>query len=371
MSKHIGLLVNPIAGMGGSVGLKGTDGDTIEHARALGASPVTPQRTRDMLEHLAIPRELRWSAPSGSMGGDYLEALSIPYTAIDDVAEETSAEDTRRIARQLVKAGVDLLVFVGGDGTARDIVDAIGISLPVVGVPAGVKVYSAAFALSPRAAAHMIESFIEGASVTEQEVLDIDEDAFRAGRLAAQPYGFLLVPDVRGDLQPGKEGSRVTPDIEENRHDVAADIVEGMDPNTLYLLGPGTTVAAIAEALGIPKTLLGVDAILGGKLIGQDLNERAMLELLQERDPPDVCIIVTPLGGNGFIFGRGNKQFTPEVIRRVGPGNIRVVSTDHKLRELSVLRVDTGDHETDRLLEGYIQVTIGYHYSSVIRVVAA
>jgi predicted polyphosphate/ATP-dependent NAD kinase len=374
----VGLIVNPIAGMGGSVGLKGTDGGLVEEARRLGAEPVTPSRTRTFLDHVQRCERIRWLAAPGPMGATILEDAAFPAEIVGSIengisaagtsAAGTSAADTRSAARAMLETGMDLLVVVGGDGTARDVLDAVGTQVPVVGVPAGVKVYSAAFAVSPRAAAAMVDAFVDGADVTEKEVLDIDEDAFRADRLDAAHYGFLLVPDVEAYLQPGKQGGASTANAAENKRDIAADVVASMDPETLYLLGPGTTVKAVAETLGVPKTLLGIDAVKDGKRVGADLNEAAILDLLDRE--PQREIVVTPLGGNGFLFGRGNKPFTPQVLHRVGREHIRVIATQRKAREVGVLRVDTGDPEIDQWLSGYLEVTVGYHFVKVMKVEA-
>lgn len=385
MSIKIGLMVNPIAGMGGSVGLKGTDGRMYERAVELGADPVTPHRTATMLQHIEHRDAIQWLAAPGAMGAEHLAAAETPYTVVGDIAESTattSAADTRRIAQTMRERGVELLVFVGGDGTARDVYDAIDSDLPVVAVPAGVKVYSAAFTYSPRAAAGLIDAFIESEAgdgeieTAQEEVLDIDEDAFREDHLDARLYGYLRVPDVARFVQPGKRGSSLGASSEENKRDIAASVVEemDMDDETLYLLGPGTTVRAIAEALEIEgeKTLLGVDAVAGGELVGADLNEADILALLPRYSHH--YIVVTPIGGNGFIFGRGNKQFTPEVIRQVGQGrpkaHIIVVSTERKARELPALRVDTDDAALDAQLSGYIEVQIGYHRARMMKVQA-
>lgn len=371
LRNNVGLIVNPIAGMGGSVGLKGTDGEMVARARELGAAPVTPERARAFLSHLDA-REARvwWTAP-GAMGAEILTGAGVDHRVVGTLGPEerpTTAADTRRIAQALVDAGAELLVFVGGDGTARDLCDAVGVSVPVVGVPAGVKIYSGAFALSPRAAAEMVMAFEAGTDLTEAEVLDIDEAAFREDRLEAQPYGYLLVPNVQSRLQPGKEGALSTPDTAENKQEIAAAFLEAMDDTTLYLLGPGTTVQAIAEALDVDKTLLGIDAFYAGEVVGADLNESQILALLDAY--PCRQIVVTPLGGNGFIFGRGNKPFTPKVIRRVGRDNILVVATEHKARTVGVLRVDTGDPEIDRQLAGYMAVMIGYDLARAMKIVA-
>jgi len=362
----VGLIVNPVAGMGGSVGLKGTDGQMHERAVALGAEPVTPRRTRDTLGHIARWDEISLLAAPEQMGAAYLEETEVPFRVVGEISRDTSAMDTKRIAAQMIAQGADLLLFVGGDGTARDIYDAVGTSVPVVGVPAGVKVFSSAFALSARAAAKMVDEFVAGAPLTEEEVLDIDEAAFRDDRLASKLYGTLMVPEVRSSLQPAKAASNVSAPTEEVKKDIASFIVEKMDPETLYLLGPGTTVRAVADALGVPKTLLGVDAVHGGKLVGEDINEEDILALFERYGARK--IIVTPIGGNGFIFGRGSKQFTPTVIKAVGRENLIIVGTRHKVNRLDCLRVDTGDLEVDKMLSGYTKVTVGYRQGMMVNV---
>lgn len=367
MKKDIALLVNPVAGMGGSVGLKGTDGEMVQKAVEMGADPVTPDRTQTFLEHLENGQKVHFLTAPGTMGADHLKDAAIPFQVLGQIPEDTSPEDTKRIARLMVERGAELLVFVGGDGTARDIYDAIGTEIPVVAVPAGVKMYSGAFAVSPSAAADMVHAFLEGTDVIEEEVLDIDEESFREDRLDSQLYGYLLVPEVREKIQPGKVASNISPSTKAVKRAIAAYMVETqMDSHTLYLLGPGTTVRSIAEHLDLPKTLLGVDAVYDQALVGEDINEKEILDLFQTY--PERVLIVTPIGGNGFIFGRGNKQFTPQVIREVGPENIQVVATRRKLNDLNCLRVDTGDPDVDQMLSGYLKVIVDYREGKVMKV---
>ena len=358
MKKRIGLIVNPVAGMGGSVGLKGTDGELYKKALNLGARPVTPIRTKDVLAHLNHPESIELFSAPGNMGEDYVTDFSGPKNVVGKVSGETSPEDTKQTARRMIEQCVELLIFVGGDGTARDIYDAVGLNIPVVAVPSGVKVFSAVFSYSARAAARLVDAFIDGAGTTEEEVLDIDEDAFRHNKLASKLYGSLLVPDVKTYLQGGKECSATTPSVRETKEKIAAYITEGILPGTLYLLGPGTTLKTVADGLGVSKTLLGVDAYADGTLAGSDVNEHTILALAKGYQR--IHIIVTPIGGNGFIFGRGSKQFTPEVINRAGREHITVVASPDKLFSLEALRVDTGDEELDNRLSGYMDVIVGY-----------
>jgi len=358
MRRKIGLIVNPVAGMGGSVGLKGTDGEMFQKAIELGAHPATPDRTKNFISHIKNKEKISLYVAPGKMGKNYVKESDLPSIVIGTISKETSSEDTKRIADLMLDKGIELLIFVGGDGTARDIYDVVALKIPVVAVPSGVKVFSAVFATSDRAAAEMVDAFVDSTDVTEGEVLDIDEDAFRDNILASKLYGYLLVPNVRKSLQAGKEASNVSVTSAEAKKEIAAYIVESMDKKALYLLGPGTTLKTIADEIGIPKTLLGVDGIFDGKLVGTDLNESGILELFKKYEKRK--IIVTPIGGNGFIFGRGSKQFTPEVIRQVGRENIIVVGTVGKLNRLDCLRVDTGDYESDKILSGYMEVIVGY-----------
>ncbi len=365
--RTIGLIVNPVAGMGGSVGLKGTDGDAYAEALAMGARPVSPARTLEFLAHTNCHDKIRLLVGPGPMGADTAAAVGLSFTVVGELTGQPTADDTKSIAREMLDAGAELIAFAGGDGTARDIADAVDLRVPVIAIPSGVKVYSSVFAYNPRAAAELLDAFVAGTGASEEEVLDIDEVAFRAGRVDSRHYGFLLVPEVGQLLQAGKQSAGITGSTEEAKRDIAAAIVEDMRPQTLYLLGSGTTVRAIADELDIKKTLLGVDAVIDRRLIGHDLNERAILELLDRHSK--AVIIVTPLGGNGFIFGRGNKQFTPQVLRRVGRDNIVVVATRDKLLSLSALHVDTGEPELDDSLAGYIDVVVARGHRKIMRVV--
>lgn len=355
--KKIGLIVNPIAGMGGSVGLKGTDGDKYKKALELGAKTVAPKRTKDFLSHIKRKQEITFIVAPGKMGETYIRNFDMTFTCIGQVDETTSAQDTKRIIREMVEEGIELLVFVGGDGTARDVYDAVDSKIPVVAVPSGVKVFSSVFSVSTRAAAEMVDSFIEGTDLTEGEVLDIDEKSFRENRLASLLYGYLMVPNVKRLLQAGKEASNMNKSSVDNKEEIAKYVVGHMDKKTLYLLGPGTTLKAVTDEMKLPKTLLGVDAVYENKVVGRDLNEKGILSLLNKYKHKK--ILVTPIGGNGFIFGRGSKQFTPKVIKSVGRENILIVGTYAKISKLECLRVDTGDFKVDDLLSGFINVVVG------------
>jgi predicted polyphosphate/ATP-dependent NAD kinase len=357
----VGFIVNPLAGIGGRLGFKGSDGAYAIRALAMGAPLVSPGRARSFLE--ALPVGVRIVTPPGLMGFDHVRGTRHePYTTVINCDSPrvwpTTAFDTRRCSKAMVDHGVRLLVFVGGDGTARDVLDSVDERIPALGVPAGVKVYSSVFAVNPRAAALVAVRFLEGrAGVARREVLDVDEDEFRGGRLRVKLYGYLLVPVDELIVEGGK--TAFTAGEDEELEAIAGYVVEIMEPDTLYILGPGRTVEWIARKLGVEKTPLGVDAVYNGRLVGRDLDERGLLELLERY--PKAKIVVSPIGGQGFILGRGNQQISPQVIGRVGPRNIIVVATRSKLQTFKTLKVDTGDEELDRELSGYIRVIVGYN----------
>ena len=362
VSRVVGLIVNPIAGMGGSVGLKGTDGDeVVRRARELGAIPHAGERAAAALQEVArADLDIRLLTCSGSMGEAPAAAAGLTGEVVyrPRSRSATSSKDTRRAARAMLDAGVDLLVFAGGDGTARDVYEEVGNTLSVVGVPAGVKIHSAVFAVNPRAAGDLIVAVLaRGATRTrDTEVMDVDEEAYRDGRLATRLFGYLRVPDDARLVQSGKVRSRSEDAVADL---LAAAIADEMKPGTTYVLGPGTTTRRIARCLGFEGTLLGVDLVRDRSLVAADVAEGQLLDaLLASRASR---IIVTPIGGQGYLFGRGNQQISPRVVRLVGVDHVIVVATPGKLAALRgrPLLVDTDDEDLNRMFAGYVAVTTG------------
>lgn len=365
--KKLGFIVNPLAGIGGKVGLKGSDGsDIVAKAFALGADIVSPGRAIETLKGLLIEKDrFHLITYPDEMGEKEAKDSGYNPTVLGSIeAGKTTAKDTQRAVKEMKDYGVDLIVFVGGDGTARDIYEAINTDIPVMGVPAGVKIHSSVYAVNPRRAAHLIKAFLDGRAPTrEMEVMDIDEDLFRRGQVSARLYGYLKVPFERRLIQGAKSPSIGSG---ENIQKIAAAVVERMEEDHHYILGPGTTVKAIGDILGIDKTLLGIDMVYQKKLIGKDLNETQLLDLI---DGKNVKIVVTVIGGQGYIFGRGNQQISPSVIRAVGKENIIVVAAKNKLISLNgSLLVDTGDTECDKYLSGFVRVITGFNEETVWKV---
>ncbi len=358
--KTLGFIVNPIAGMGGAVGLKGTDGkEIIEKAIKLGAEPVAPARAETFLSELKTAKEdLQLMVGAGWMGEDEAQNHGFSCKVFGEEKKETTAEDTVEIARRIAEEGVDLLIFCGGDGTARDVLEAVDSKLPVLGVPTGVKMHSAVFAVGPRAAARIALRFLwKELPLWEAEVMDVDEEAFREGRVSARLHGYLLAPYEPSLIQGSKIASPMTESELRNQAAIAIYVIENMKSDIFYIVGPGTTTRTIGDLLDAKKTLLGVDIFYNKKLIAEDVNEKQILEIVTGKD---ARIIVTPIGGQGFVFGRGNQQISPKVIRQVGLDNIVVIATENKLRKLKSLRVDTGDPELDAALHGSIKVVTDY-----------
>ncbi len=369
----LGLIVNPIAGMGGSVGLKGTDGaETLQKALQRGAVPSSPKRAALVLEKLSsLSDKFQLITCPGNMGEDIAKQCNIACEILKmDLADNTKPEHTRLAADMLLQKKVDLLLFIGGDGTARDLAAAIGEKQLCLGVPAGVKIHSSVFALSPSYAADITEELIRGRKARSRlaEVMDIDEDAFRAGEVKACLFGYLLVPGAERGLQVLKAGSPASESVRQQA--IASYFVEEMNSDYLYLVGPGTTTRELLRKIGFEGTLLGIDALKGDQLIGEDLNEKECLMIMENFTGSGIRIVVTPIGGQGFIFGRGNQQLSPKVISTVGREGIVILSTPEKLQALQgrPFRLDSGDPILDTELTGFYRVFTGYRESTYYRV---
>jgi predicted polyphosphate/ATP-dependent NAD kinase len=366
----LGLIVNPVAGMGGRLGLKGTDGEEILRiCRQAGARAEAPGRALEALRQLEPARaDLRVLAYPLDMGENEARAAGLDTAVIGRIEPgRTTFLDTRQAALDLHRAGADLILFAGGDGTARDVYAALGDAAVVLGIPAGVKIHSAVFATTPRAAGRLALQYLRGAvgQVKEAEVMDIDEAAFRQGRVAAELYGYLRIPFEPALVQGRKAGRSRSEQAELEL--LSHCVRDRMQPGVLYILGSGTTMRSIKDRLGPGGTLLGVDVALDRKLIASDVNEQGLLDLLDGRP---ARIIITIIGGQGYLFGRGNQQISPQVIRRVGRENIQVVATKDKIVPLTgrPLLVDTGDEAINDLLTGYLRVTTGYYEQYIFRV---
>lgn len=365
----LGFIVNPIAGMGGKVGLKGTDGpEILEKAMSLGATPESPNKAKKALEILLpIKEQLEIYTYPGKMGED--EAIEIGFAPIvlDVDKELTEPLDTEKAAKKMKDLGVDLILFAGGDGTARNIYNAIGDSIPVIGIPAGVKIHSGVYASHPRAAGTIAYKYLtdEHMENKEAEVMDIDEEAFRKGEVTARLYGYMNIPLEPELVQVQKSGGVGS---EEDALDGISDrVLEEMEDDLYYIIGSGTSIRPIMDKLGLENTLLGIDIIKNKKLIASDVSESEILKIIGD---DKAKIIVTVIGGQGYIFGRGNQQISSDVIKKVGKDNIIIVASKNKILSLDgrPLLVDTGDDEVNSMFKGYMKVLTSYYVESVEKV---
>jgi predicted polyphosphate/ATP-dependent NAD kinase len=301
------------------------------------------------------------------MGQNQAEKFGFSCKVVGENKKETNSEDTQAIAKIIADAGVDLFVFCGGDGTTRDILKSVGLCVPVLGIPTGVKMHSAVFAVTPQAAARVSVTYLwNNLPLREAEVMDVDEQAFRQGHLSAELYGYLLSPFEPHQIQSNKMASPMTENEVENQAAIAIYVIEEMKPEIIYIVGPGTTTRTISDLLDQKKTLLGVDLFKEKKIVMRDVNEKQILQAINGKV---IKIIVTPIGGQGFIFGRGNQQISSKVIRQVGLDNIIVVATKSKLERLESLRVDTGDPELDRQFRDHgIRVLVDYKNTKEIKI---
>jgi predicted polyphosphate/ATP-dependent NAD kinase len=355
----VALVVNPFAGLGGPAGLKGSDAlDTVALAEERGVTSRIEVRLSPVLE--ALKSNTVITAP-GDLGQSWCEDLGLETEVIQMETPEdgrTTAEHTRTAVGLLQAPDPDLLLFVGGDGTARDVLDAVNPEQVVLGIPCGVKMHSAVFANNPSAAREVVQQMLarELVTVSAAEVRDIDEAAFREGTVRSKFYGEMWVPESLRYMQQVKSGGKEDEALVVE--EIAADFVANFDPEQTYLMGSGSTTAAIMRQLGLPNTLLGVDVIEQGEVTIADAFERQLAKVSARSH----CkIVVTVIGGQGHLFGRGNQQFSPEVIRAVGSENIMVVATKTKLESLpNGIIVDTGDAELDHELSGFIRVITGF-----------
>ena len=365
---HVGFVVNPVAGMGGRVGLKGTDGKVSE-AVARGAEPRAPDRARRAVARLAATApETRVSTAADPMGerlvrdADFEPVRVVnPFDGERPEPTATTAAHTARVVEAFVAGEdpVDLVAFVGGDGTAVDVattLESAGSDVPMLGVPAGVKVYSSVFAVSPEDAAEVAAAF----SRTERrEVMDIDEDAYREGSVHPELRAVARVP-VADDLQSSKQTASGT--VESLAEGVADDIRARAGDGVTFVLGPGSTVGAVKAALGFEPSPIGVDVWRDGEVVVRDGTEAAILDALGEEN----VIVVSPIGGQGFVFGRGNPQLSPAVIRRC---DVQIVASRAKLDDVRALRVDTDDPDLDAELAGWVRVRVGKFETRMMKIV--
>jgi len=366
---RIGLIVNPNSGLGGAVGLKGTDGpDTVAEALRRGATPQAGLRTRTALELLTrrVPKATLFIAP-GRLGADWAMGLPLDLRLSRQRSLTGAGYDTQQAVLDLPP--VDVIVFAGGDGTARDVMSVIPEGAAILGIPCGVKMHSGVFAVTPSATGSMMADLLSNQDriewQNEAEIMDIDEAGLRAGVIAPRLYGLARTPVSRTLMQAAKGGPRMN--SASALAAAAAGVVRDMTAETLYVIGPGTSAGAVMTATGHRPTTLGVDALLNGEMVAQDTDALGLNRLAKDRP---VGIVLGVTGQQGFLLGRGNQQIDANIIRRAGRGGLIILATEEKLAALAqpCLFVDTGDLELDAELGGFIRVRTGAAREMMMRV---
>jgi predicted polyphosphate/ATP-dependent NAD kinase len=375
MISKIGFVVNPVAGMGGKIGLKGTDG-VFKQAIKLGAKPIAPGKAEETIKEFvskySTKDKIQWFTCSGKMGADELVKAGITEMEIiyTPKGKDTSSIDTKNACKKFLEKEINLILFCGGDGTARDIFEIVSNKLPVLGIPSGVKMHSGVFGINTSATARMLHEFVnKNLSVGDAEIVDLDEDRYRKGDWNIRLFGIAKGIVEPTYVQVGKTIFESVSD-DEIKDELAEHILDEIEQNKdfLFLFGSGGTIDYVARKLSIKNTLLGIDAVFNKKLVGIDLNEEGILKLLEKY--PKAKVILSPIGAQGFILGRGNLQLSPKVIRKIGIDNIIVISTPYKLASTPIIRVDTGDKKLDKKFaeKEFMMIVIGYRLSRVVKI---
>ncbi len=369
--RRIGLIVNPIAGIGGPLAARGSDlFASLEDACGRGGRPVAQQRAERALTRLRrAAGDVQILAVAGAMGADAAGRSGFTPQIVAGAGERTTANDTAQATRTMIEQGIDLLLVAGGDGTVRDVFAIAGDSVPIVGVPAGVKMHSAVFALSPEAAGETAAKALGQAyGVRAAEIMDADEAELAAGRPSLRLFGYARTPDLPRLLQPAK-GAR--PDGGEAAIAALGRVLaREMPADSLVVLGPGTTMQAVKKEFGFEGTLLGVDVLFDSRVAARDADAIALEALCAVH--PRISILIGVIGNQGFVFGRGNQQISPAVISAAGRKNLHIIATREKLTALpsSTLYLDTGDQALDHALAGYHRIRTGPYDNLMMRVSA-
>lgn len=386
----LGLVINPIAGVGGSVALKGSD-DMAMHAISLGAKPKANIRAQTALKVLLpYQDEITVYTVNNQMGEQAAQELGFNVKLVYQTDNEnTDASDTEHAVSALLAEEVDVILFAGGDGTARNIANVVACNaeineqpqVPVLGIPAGCKIHSGVYAITPTAAGRVVELMItkQLVTLTEGDVMDIDESLFRQGVVKAKRYGEMQIPSELRYVQAVKSGGKESDELV--LHDISEDVIAHMADNDghLFIIGSGSTTDFLMNELGLSNTLLGVDLVQNEALIASDVTEELLWQKLTHinesqtneiqtiQTPQSAKLVITLIGGQGHIFGRGNQQLSPRIIRFIigqngGKENIIIIATKAKLTALNnrALISDTGDNELDQLLSGFMPITTGY-----------
>ncbi|MEA3143283.1 MAG: hypothetical protein QOG31_607 [Thermoplasmata archaeon] len=360
----VGLLVNPVAGLGGPGAYKGSDGnwrDALEH----GYAPTAPERAKQFIQR--VGDAVDWVTVPGVMGGDWLKGARLVMEGAPLQLGATTGEDTVRAAQALRDAKVDLLCFLGGDGTATDMARAVGDKQPTLGVPAGVKITSPVYTHDVAEAAWLVAHLQKGFETILRDVTDLDEVAYRTGHVEIELKGNLRVP-----LSPAIQDGKVATSTETPLEPLVEQVLQEWDADGLTFVGAGSVCLAVKDQFWGKPTLLGVDAIQGSRITANDLDDRRIAEMVdaQLAKGGKVRIVLSTIGGQGMLLGRGTQMLRPDVLRKVGWENLRVIAPPEKLLGLKGLHIDTGDADFDAAAPKHIRVVTGWNETRMVRLLS-
>ncbi len=367
--KKVGLIVNPIAGLGGYLAEGGSDRpEVVSKAVDMGIPLRSVERASKALisfKNSLSNEKVMILSPRGLMGEKSVEIAGLKnmWREISYKPKKvTTGEDTLLSAEELADKGVDLLLFSGGDGTARDILSAVNGGVVVLGIPSGVKVFSGVFAETPEAAGEIAALYVRGLlDVDEREVVDVDESSYRRGIVSPRLYGYMKVP-LAPSVQRSKDFKQHPKAALEGIYRYLLEVLGDWD---LLILGPGSTVKFVAEKMGLKKSITGVDAYSRGtEWLNVDVKQ--MEEIVSSHSK--IKVIVTPIGGTGVLLGRGNVQLTP-ALRRIDKSDLIIVATPDKVEGVDHLIVDLDEEEVNEKFRGYARVITGYREEVVIKVI--
>jgi len=371
---RIGLIVNPIAGTGGPQGWKGTDAFSSESWSLFLESHSSPSFLKAFMALRSLTdeilSEIEWITVESFMGQDILDSLGFSYQLLDlSISSPSSSEDSKQAILELSSLNCDLVLFVGGDGTARDLFSSAPDQL-MIGIPGGVKIFSSCFLAHPENLLPLLtHGLYEGFNSNFEDVLDINEEKYRSGVLDISIYGAMKCPLVPHLLQGSKEASP-TGVVDSPWESIRSFLKEDGVYDQFVIAGPGSSVSYVLEPLTDDKTLLGVDVFSGGKVLSKDCSRDQILSFVSKNniDKSNIHLIISPIGGQGFLFGRGNQQIPPSLLALIPRDNIHVVSSVAKISGLESLRIDTGDSEVDDQLIGFIKVITGYRRYNLVKI---
>ena len=284
-------------------------------------------------------------------------------------SKKTSEADSVNLLNEFKNQNVDLIIYAGGDGTSVLVHSVINDSIPVIAIPIGVKMYSGIFPVSPIHSADIFNEFINNTSneYTLREISDLDDTLIEKGITSTKFAGYLktpLITNLNFSLQESKGGGIASE--KDELDNLIEDFNSRYTNNSAYLLGPGSTTNSLIESKGLKGTLLGFDILQNNKIIKADCSEEDIFKFVTN-SKSDIYLVITIIGNQGFLFGRGNQQISPRILNKIDINkNLLIYATSSKLDSLeNDILIDTGSSSSDSIFGKYINIISGYKYTEL------